>query len=82
MNLNVPINQVSFGQVSIGLLREIFSRKESVNIFPIGQQLDLSSNEPDKSFSDWLNTCLKNSLSSYSRKDKGLKLWHLNGGHE
>jgi len=80
--LNVPINQVSFGQVSIGLLRELYSRNNSIGIFPIGQQVDFSSNEPEKEFVDWISNSIKNTLSSYSRKDKGFKLWHLNGGHE
>ena len=82
MILNVPINQVSFGQVSIGLLRELYSRNNSIGIFPIGQQVDFSSNEPEKEFVDWISNSIKNTLSSYSRKDKGFKLWHLNGGHE
>lgn len=82
MILNVPINQVSFGQVSIGLLRELYSRNNSVGIFPIGQQLDFSSNEPEKDFVEWISNSVKNTFSTYSRKDKGLKLWHLNGGYE
>tara|TARA_Y100000310_G_scaffold330531_1_gene402361 strand:- start:1496 stop:2584 length:1089 start_codon:yes stop_codon:yes gene_type:complete len=81
--LNVPINQVSFGQVSINLLKEIFLRRLSPSIFPIGGNVDLNgqSSLPD-GFEEWLGKCLDKGLSSHSRGTPIIKLWHLNGGME
>ena len=87
LSLNVPINSVSFGQVSIALLKEIFYRSMfsdgiDLSIFPIGQ-VDLSSqSNVDEDFNIWLDKILKNSPLTHSRKTPSLKLWHLNGGFE
>ena len=54
-----PINTVSFGQVSTGILREIKSRVSDsyVNLFSIGTP-DFSSATEDAGFKDWVNKSL------------------------
>ncbi len=82
---NVPINSVSFGQTSTLLLRTLFDSKKaesSTIIFPIGGQIDLSSQKPPEDFVKWLSECLKSSPARHSREDRAFKLWHLNGGLE
>ena len=84
--LNVPINPVSFGQVSLCLLREIFYRslfnpEDEPSIFPIGQ-VSLDSQIPEEDFSAWLNNKLMTNLTTHSRKIPAIKLWHLHGGFE
>ena len=84
--LNVPINPVSFGQVSTCLLREIFYRslfnpEDDPLIFPLGQ-VSLDSQDPEEDFSNWLNEKIRDNLSNHSRKIPALKLWHLHGGFE
>lgn len=85
--LNVPINPVSFGQVSTCLLREIFyksiiSGEPPPSIFPIGQLNLESQSSVDQDFNQWLSEQIQNNLPSHSRKHPALKLWHLNGGFE
>jgi glycosyltransferase involved in cell wall biosynthesis len=81
--LNVPINPVSFGQISTVLVRELYNRKINPNISPIGNSVDLSTQEyVDQNFSDWIKTNAENFLSKYSRKDTCFKIWHLNGSTE
>lgn len=80
--LNLPINSVSFGQTSTLILRNLFERKKSVLVFPIGNQIDLSTQKVDKDFLDWLNSSLINNDSRYSRDQRIFKLWHLNGSLE
>jgi len=75
---NVPLNNVSFGQVSLGLLREAFSRKESVPIFPIGN-VDLSSERENEAFAEWVNLGVNKGLTSFDRTEITVKLWHLRG---
>jgi len=82
--LHLPINQVSFGQVSTLLLREIYNSKEiESRLFLIGNNVDLSSqNTLEQGFLDWLQVQFKDTLSTHKREDDTLKLWHLNGSFE
>lgn len=78
LNLELPINGLSLGQVSVGVLREMFSRQYLPNIFPIGN-IDLSAYNIDKSFIDWLQFCIQNAQARYSKDHLSIKIWHING---
>ena len=84
--LNLPINRVSFGQVSTLLLRTLFEQEQKgiqndVFLFPIGN-VDLGSQAPDEAFQNWLKDKIKNGLENYSRDIPVFRLWHLNGSME
>ena len=81
LNAQLPINQVSFGQVSTCLLREFFKKEIDLSLFPIGNP-DLSCFDLESNFSEWLKFSIENNSLSFSRKDKTFKLWHLNGALE
>lgn len=78
VNLELPINQLSLGQMSFGILREFYNRQLLPNIFPLGN-VDVSAFEIDKQFADWLQYCINSSLLKYSRDIPTIKLWHLQG---
>ena len=78
-SLNLPINSVSFGQVSTLILRELYKRELEPSLFPIGQ-VDLSSQSQDQEFFAWIKKCLDKAKTAHSRETPTLKLWHLNGG--
>ena len=84
IGLNLPINSVSFGQISTLLLREIYkSKKIDPNLFLIGNQVDVSSQEDlSQDFLVWLQTKLQSALSEHKRNVPTFKLWHLNGSLE
>jgi len=79
--LNCPINSVSFGQVSVALLREIYENKEEVTLLPIGDKVDLSSQKKDDDFFNWMDGAAKSFHSSHKRESHALRLWHLNGSN-
>ena len=79
LSLNLPINSVSFGQVSTLILREIYKRGLEPPLFPIGN-VDLSSQVKDDGFFKWLENRINTAADNHSRDNKCLKLWHLNGG--
>lgn len=85
--LNLPLNQVSFGQVSTLLLRTIYEREKSssekndIYLFPIGQ-VNLSSQKIDQDFQEWIKNKILNGLENYNRDIPIFKLWHLNGSLE
>lgn len=80
-SLNVPVNSVSFGQVSTGLLRDLCKRKKNVLFRSIGA-VDLSTQKSDSDFKEWLDEASSRFEIEHSRKNKIFKLWHLNGSVE
>ena len=79
---HLPINNLSFGQVSMSLLRESFLAGHSPCIIPIGGQVDISSQKEDKDFFSWIQTNINKSIKTHKKSHPVLKLWHLNGGLE
>ena len=74
---NVPINSVSFGQVSTTLLREAYNRKIDFPIFPIGSGVDLASQEDDPNFFEWVRKNYSASEKIHNRKNPVFRIWHL-----
>lgn len=84
--LHLPINRLSFGQVSTLILRQLYERelagqKNEIYLFPIGQ-LDLSCQNKDDAFQEWVKGKILHGLEQYSRDIPVFKLWHLNGSLE
>lgn len=77
-NLEVPINSLSFGQVSVGILRELYLRNITPNIFPISN-VDLSSYNVDQKFTEWLGFCIQKAPREFHKYDTNIKLWHISG---
>tara|TARA_R110000824_G_scaffold3379_1_gene15975 strand:- start:6202 stop:7287 length:1086 start_codon:yes stop_codon:yes gene_type:complete len=78
--VNVPLNGLSFGNVSVNLLREMWKRKMAVSVFPIGSAVDISAfDKLDPDFLNWLNSSVTGRLDGISSEVPSLKLWHLNG---
>jgi hypothetical protein len=81
LSINCPVNSVSFGQVSVALLKELHKRQEDVKILPIGDKIDLLSQKDDVEFSKWLDGAVKSFNKTHKREDAAFKLWHLNGSN-
>lgn len=87
IGLNLPLNNVSFGQLSLLILRNLFERQKAgqeipeLFLFPIGQ-IDYSSQQVPNDFHPWLQDKIKNAYENYSRDIPVFKLWHLNGSVE
>lgn len=82
ITFNFPINSVSFGQTSVAILREAYKINLDCCIFPIGGQVDLSTQVPDENFNKWLAQTINDSPKKHSRDNRVVKLWHLNGSLE
>ena len=80
--LHLPVNAVSFGQVSVGILREFYRRKLEPCLFLIGNQADLSVHNTDSDFNKWLQNCINKGLKDHNRSNPIFKLWHINGSLE
>ena len=77
---NFPLNGLSFGNVSVNILREMWKRGMSVSLFPVGNGVDLATfDRLDPLFLQWIDHSIKNRLEGLSSETPSLKLWHLNG---
>ena len=82
VSFHLPINNVSFGQVSYCLLREAYKRGLEPPIFLIGQAPDFSAQKKNDKFHKWIEYHASTALERHSRSDEVLKLWHINGSME
>jgi hypothetical protein len=73
-----PINSLSFGNVAINLLREMWRKNIDVGLFPIGK-IDASAHKLEPEFSLWLQTAVNNRFAFLDSEIPSVKLWHLNG---
>ena len=80
--LHLPVNAVSFGQVSVGILKEFYRRKLEPCLFLIGSQADLSVYPQDSDFNKWLEGCISKATKDHKRSNPIFKLWHINGSFE
>lgn len=81
--LNVPLNSVSFGQVSSLIIREFFLDKDlDYTILPIGNGIDLSSQDIEENFANYIKSKTDDILYKIKRENPCFKLWHINGSIE
>lgn len=80
--INLPVNNLSFGNVSYNILKGIYKKGLNPNIFLIGNQVDLSSFKVEPDFAQWLQNNINSALVKHNRKNPSLKLWHLAGALE
>ena len=85
---NVPINSVSFGQISTLLLKTYHKKVlagedlPELRLFPLGGQVDLASQSKDDLFELWLQKRAHDALENHPKTDPCFKLWHLVGSLE
>jgi len=82
LSFDVALNSLSFGNVSIGILREVYRRGLFPSVFPIGGQVDLSAQIPDEGFNKWLGNCISNAHKTHSRQNTSFRLWHIQSSHQ
>jgi len=78
--VNAPINALSFGNVSVNILRELFKKNIDLIFFPIGDKAEMDAYdkiEPD--FVKYLQAATNDMYSKISKDIPSLKLWHIFG---
>lgn len=74
-----PINSLSFGNVAVNLLREMWKKGYDVGLFPIGDNADGSAHAIEPEFSQWIQHSIDRRFSLLKKDVPSVKLWHLNG---
>jgi hypothetical protein len=82
MNLifDAPINNLSFGNVAINLLRELYNAKAKVSLFNNGDMSLEAFDSLDEDFKNWINNSINYRYHNLDKETPTLRLWHLNGG--
>jgi hypothetical protein len=80
--LNLPLNNLSFGQISFAIIKNLFEKGYNSKLFPIGNGIDVSAQKADKQLADYIQNSIESAYSTFSRKEKIFKLWHINGSLE
>ncbi len=78
--VNAPINALSFGNVSVNILRELYKKNIDLVFFPIGDKAEMDAYdkiEPD--FVKYLQSATNDRYSKISKDTPSLKLWHIFG---
>jgi len=83
LNLECPLNGLSFGQISFGVTQWLFKNNYSVNLFPIANSADLSAyDKAPEGYENWIRQAINNAPAKFNKKNPSLKIWHIhNGGH-
>lgn len=78
--VNAPINALSFGNVSINILRELQKKNIDLIFFPIGDKADLEAYDNiDMSFVKYLQNSTNERFNKIDKNIPSLKLWHIFG---
>ena len=76
--VDAPINSLSFGNVSLNIIRELYKRGVDLRIFPTGN-VDLEAYDLDEAFRLYLQEAINKRLDFFKPDIPCFKLWHLNG---
>ena len=78
--VNAPINALSFGNVSVNILRELYKKNIDLIFFPIGEKVELSAyDKVDQDFIKYLQERTNNRFEKIDKNIPSLKLWHVFG---
>ena len=78
--INAPINGLSFGNVSVNILRELFKKNIDLVFFPIGDKAEMDAYDKiDSDFVKYLQSATNHRYSKISKDIPSLKLWHIFG---
>ncbi len=79
--LQTPLNSLSFGNVSINILKELYKKDVEVGLFPTGN-IDIRAFDLKKDFIDWIQKSINQRLDFLAENTPSFKLWHLSGGED
>ena len=80
LNFTGPINSLSFGNVSINMLRELYKKDHKICFFPMGNNLDFDAyDKVTDDFKKWVIDSFNNRFTNLRKESPSIKMWHLNG---
>lgn len=81
LNLETPLNSLSFGQVGYGILNELYNRNIFPNLFPRMGQVDIKVfDKATDRFKQQLQIGLNKAPAVFKKNCPYLNIWHIHGG--
>ena len=81
--LKAAFNNLSFGNVSYNIARELYKADVKTSIFPIGNNFDFSAfDKISEDFKKWMESSTNSRLTTIKKDVPCLSLWHINGSEE
>ena len=78
--VSAPINALSFGNVSVNILRELHKKSIDLVFFPIGDKAELEAYDKiDSEFIKYLQSATNSRYEKIDKNTPSLKLWHIFG---
>ena len=78
-----PINNLSLGNVSYNIIRELYRKNIEALIFPAKNNVNLESfNTIEQDLISYINKSVKSRYKSLSKDIPFLNLWHINGAED
>tara|TARA_Y100000004_G_scaffold100097_1_gene112236 strand:+ start:3141 stop:4229 length:1089 start_codon:yes stop_codon:yes gene_type:complete len=79
---DAPINNLSFGNVSVNILKELYKKNAKLSIFPKSQNDFSAFNNLQDDFKSWIENACTYKYHNLSPDLPSLNLWHLNGSEK
>lgn len=79
--IKLPINDLSFGNISINILREFYKNNDDLAVFARDLNVSAYDNLGDD-FKIWLEDSINHALFKLDKDVPTLNLWHINGSEE
>ncbi len=79
---DAPINNLSFGNVAVNLLRELYKRDAKLSLFPKGQTDFTAFDKINEDFKKWTENAAAYKFHNLDPDLPSLNLWHLNGSEK
>jgi hypothetical protein len=80
--LEAPLNSLSFGNVSLNIIKELINKKHDFAIWPMNQDVDISAFDLDLETKSAIQEALNRRYDFLSADIPSLKLWHINGAED
>ena len=78
--INAPINALSFGNVSVNILKEFYKKEIDLCFFPLGDKTQMEAfDKSSKDFLRYLQNATTNRYKKINKDLPSLKLWHILG---
>jgi len=76
--LEAPLNNLSFGNVSINILKELYKKNIEIGLFPMGD-VSVDAFSLDENLKKYIEDAVNDRFKFLSEDIPSLKLWHING---
>ena len=80
--VDAPINNLSFGNVAVNILRELYKKQTKISLFPKTEPDFTAFDELDEQFKNWIKNSADYKYHNLDKDYPTLNLWHIMGSEK